>query len=257
MDRDAVLAAFDAQIRRRPETGPGILVQRDAYTTRVVAPVDGWSGVTWSDLADADVDAAIRGQVEAFAAAGRPWEWKYYSYDQPATLPERLRDHGLVPAEAEALMVAPLSDVGGPVAPPGGVDVVQVADEDGVDALVQVHDQVFGGDHSAVGRSVLADLASQRGAVEAFVAYAGVTPVAAGRVTFHVGTDFASLWGGGTIPAWRGRGVFRALVSHRAARAHARGFRYLQVDASPDSRPILRGMGFVELATTVPFTMGT
>jgi hypothetical protein len=38
--------------------------------------------------------------------------------------------------------------------------------------------------------------------------------------------------------------------------AAARGFRYLQVDASPDSRPILRRLGFAELATTTPFTLG-
>jgi hypothetical protein len=43
-------------------------------------------------------------------------------------------------------------------------------------------------------------------------------------------------------------------VAHRAALAAARGYRYLQVDASPDSRPILTSLGFVELATTTPFT---
>jgi len=72
-------------------------------------------------------------------------------------------------------------------------------------------------------------------------------------VEFHIGTEFASLWGGGTLPSWRGRGVFRSLVAHRAALAAARGFRYLQVDASPDSRPILTRLGFVELASTTPF----
>jgi hypothetical protein len=35
--------------------------------------------------------------------------------------------------------------------------------------------------------------------------------------------------------------------------APSRGFRYLLVDASADSRPILAGLGFVELATTTPF----
>jgi GNAT superfamily N-acetyltransferase len=73
-------------------------------------------------------------------------------------------------------------------------------------------------------------------------------------VPAHLGTDFASLWGCGTLPAWRRRGVFRALVAHRAALASAKGFRYLQVDASADSRPILQSLGFVELATTTPFT---
>jgi GNAT superfamily N-acetyltransferase len=72
-------------------------------------------------------------------------------------------------------------------------------------------------------------------------------------VEFHPGTEFASLWGGGTLPGWRGRGVFRSLVAYRAALAADRGLRYLQVDASPESRPILHRLGFVELATTTPF----
>ena len=154
-------------------------------------------------------------------------------------------------------MLARISDMDLHVAPPRGVDVVQVRDEAGVDALVQVHDQAFGGDHSAVGRSVLADLADRPGAGEAFVAYAGATPISAGRVSFHDGTDFAGLWGGGTIPAWRGRGVFRSLVSQRAARAAAAGFRYLQVDASAESRPILQRLGFLEMAITIPYVMQT
>jgi GNAT superfamily N-acetyltransferase len=73
-------------------------------------------------------------------------------------------------------------------------------------------------------------------------------------VEFSEGTDFASLWGGGTLPAWRGRGVFRSLVAYRADLARARGIRYLQVDATPESRPILKRLGFVELATTTPYT---
>ncbi len=85
------------------------------------------------------------------------------------------------------------------------------------------------------------------------IAWAGPTAVAAGRVEFHRATDFAGLWGGGTLPAWRGPGVFRALVAHRGAEASARGFRYLEVDAPPPSRPILQRLGFVDLAITTPF----
>jgi len=82
----------------------------------------------------------------------------------------------------------------------------------------------------------------------------GSLPGSSGRIEFHHGTDLASIWGGGTLPAYRRRGLFRALVAHRAAQATRLGFRYLQVDASSDSRPILRRLGFVELATTIPFT---
>jgi GNAT superfamily N-acetyltransferase len=69
----------------------------------------------------------------------------------------------------------------------------------------------------------------------------------------HPGTEFAGLWGGGTVPGWRGRGIYRALVGHRAGVAAGLGYRYLQVDASSQSRPILHGLGFAALSTTTPY----
>jgi hypothetical protein len=184
MDGRGVLAAFDEQIRRRPEAGPGLVVEGDIHVVWVVASGEGWSGVTWSDLADSDVDAVIAAQVDRFGAAGRPWEWKFYSYDQPSTLPERLQAAGLVPDEVEALMVAQIADLDLTVPPPDGVELVQVDDERGVQELVQVHDRVFGGDHGAMGREVLAGLRRQPRPVEAVVAKADAAPVSAGRVNF-------------------------------------------------------------------------
>jgi GNAT superfamily N-acetyltransferase len=64
------------------------------------------------------------------------------------------------------------------------------------------------------------------------------------------GSPFAGLWGGATLREWRGRGIYRALVAWRAQLAAARGVPYLQVDASSDSAPILRHLGFHPLATT-------
>jgi GNAT superfamily N-acetyltransferase len=150
-------------------------------------------------------------------------------------------------------MVAEIEDLARDVPPPAGVRLLAVTEQRGVHALVRVHDEVFGEDHAALGRELLARLARHPPTVAAVVAVAGDTPICAGRVEFHVGTEFASLWGGGTVRAWRGRGIFRSLVAYRAAEASARGFRYLQVDASPESRPILNRLGFVELATTTPF----
>ena len=70
---------------------------------------------------------------------------------------------------------------------------------------------------------------------------------------FHSGTDFASLWGGSTLPSRRRQGIYRALVGRRATLAAERGYRYLQVDASPDSRPILERLGLRVLTTTTPY----
>ncbi len=85
------------------------------------------------------------------------------------------------------------------------------------------------------------------------VAEAGQDVVCAGWIRFHRGTDFASLWGGSTLPRWRRRGIYRATVAYRARLASARGFRYLQVDASDDSAPVLQRLGLLAVATTIPF----
>ncbi len=42
-------------------------------------------------------------------------------------------------------------------------------------------------------------------------------------------------------------------MARRAEAATERGVRYLQVDASDDSRPILERLGFVAVTTTTPY----
>ena len=75
-----------------------------------------------------------------------------------------------------------------------------------------------------------------------------------GGTTYKLpGTDFAGLWGGATLREWRSRGIYRALVARRAQLAATRHVPYLQVDASSDSAPILRRLGFQALTTTTPY----
>ena len=56
-------------------------------------------------------------------------------------------------------------------------------------------------------------------------------------------------------PGARGDGAacYGAVVRYRARLAVDRGFSYLQVDASDDSRPILERAGFVAVTTTTPY----
>lgn len=258
MDPLAALAAYEEQVRRRPHTGPGGAVERDEHVVRVVE-AGGWSGVTWSDLGrlGLDVDVVVAEQVHRFTTVPGGWEWKHYSHDLPADLPDRLRAAGLVGAEPEALMVAKIADLRDldlAVRRPDGVRLEAVRDRAGAEALVAVHDAVFGGDHRRLGEMVLGALLRTPRPVEAVVAWSGAVPICAGRVELPPTGEFASIWGGGTLPGWRGRGVFRAVVAHRAAIAAGRGYLYLQVDASADSHPILQRLGFAQLATTTPYT---
>jgi ribosomal protein S18 acetylase RimI-like enzyme len=253
VDHAAVLRDFDDQMRRNNAASAGTRIEKDQRVTRAVSTGDGWNGIVWTALTAADADMTIKAEIERFSAVPEPWEWKYYSYDEPADLPARLLAAGFVPDEEEALMVAEIDELALDTPPPGGVELVPVRDEDGAAAVVRVHDEVFGGDHAAVGAAILAGLRADPPSVQAVLAVAGGVPVSAGRVEFPAGRDFASLWGGGTLPHWRGRGVFRSLVAYRARLARDRGYRYLQVDASPDSRPILGRLGFAELAMTTPY----
>lgn len=249
MDPVAVSAAFRRQLRQDLRPSPGTSVERDQFVTRLVG--DGWSGVVWSDLTGADVDEVIAREIARFE--GTPWEWKHYSGDSPGDLSERLLGAGFIADPPESVMVAEIADLDLDAAPPDGVEVVTVTTAEEVQALVRLHNEVFGGDHEALGHEVAAALGATEPAVVAVLARAGDTTVSAGRVEFHAETEFASIWGGGTVPDWRRRGVFRALVAKRAALASDRGFRFLQVDAMPTSRPILARLGFVELATTTPY----
>lgn len=251
MDLAAVRAAFDEQMRRDPASGPDARVEQDEHVTRVVALDGSWAAVVWSSLDAADADAVIAAETARYV----PYvEWKHYGGDLPADLPARLAAAGLTPDGPETVLVADLAELELADPVPDGIRVAPVDDEAGLDALVAVHEEVFGGDvHPGTRTAVRAGLGLDPRPVEAVVAYAGGRPVAAGRIEFAGGRDFAGLFGGGTAADWRGRGVFRALVAHRAARARERGVRYLYVDAVPMSRPIFERLGFVPLTETTPY----
>lgn len=240
-----LLALYEQEVRRRPLGGT---VERTDRVIRVIA--DGWRALVWSDLDAASADAVIAGEVERFAALGS-WEWKLYSHDRPVDLPDRLRRAGFVPEPSEALLVADLAalQLDSPV--PAGVELLPVEDEAGVHRLMQVHDDVYGRHDDDYAQWILTALRS--GQTAAVVAMAGDRPISGGRLDYQERL-FAGLFGGSTVPDWRGRGVFRAVVGWRARLAAEHGYRYLHVDASDQSRPILERLGFVHLATTTPFT---
>lgn len=256
MDRTAALAAFDKQLRNviRPTLDGGQFERVGPVIRCLSKQPDGWSGVEWSDLDESSADRVIAEQLDFFRRQGRRMEWKYYAYDRPADLPDRLRAAGLEPGEEEALMVADVADVPTDLAPPDGVRLVTVSDEDGLRLVQSVHDEVFGEDHGPMIASMLERLRSTPEALAPVLALAGETPVCAARIDFHAGTDFASLWGGGTLPEWRGKGIYRAMVSYRTRLAVERGYRYLRTDALSNSRPILEKLGFERLTTTIPYT---
>ncbi|MFF5933939.1 GNAT family N-acetyltransferase [Streptomyces sp. NPDC012508] len=254
MDQTAIRALFDRQLRlgARPD-GPGSRVERDGQVVRQTGPAHAWNGILWSGLREQDADEAVAGQIRHFTALGLPFEWKVYGHDGPADLAARLLAAGFTPEDQETLMVAEAASLPTAVDLPEGVELVPVTDAAGVKRVTEVHDRAFGGDSSHVGRQLLDQLAAAPDTVAAVLAMAGDEPVSAARLELYPGTDFAGLWGGGTVEPWRGKGLYRALVAFRTRIAVERGHRFVQVDAADTSRPILQRLGFTALTTTTPY----
>ncbi|GAA4089733.1 GNAT family N-acetyltransferase [Streptomyces shaanxiensis] len=254
MDHASILALYDRDMREgaQPDS-PDARVERIGRVVRQVSSARGWNGVVWSDLDAASADAAIAEQIAHFTGLGREFEWKLYGHDLPVDLGQRLRDAGFTAQPEETLMIGEVAALTLDAEPPEGIRVLPVTDAKGVDLVAEVHEKAFGTDSSRMRHQLLARLAADPDSVVAVVALAGDTPVSAARMELVPGTRFAGLWGGGTVEAWRGRGVYRALVAHRARAAVDRGYRYLQVDAMSASRPVLERLGFTPLTTTTPY----
>jgi len=258
MNRAEVLAAFNRQVRQgTAPDGTGATFETDAHLVRRLAvPGRGGSGVLWSNLDASNADEVIAAQVKLFAGRGEEFEWKLYSYDEPADLAGRLMAAGFRPEEPESLMIAAIDEITGALSSselPPGIRLERATDEAGVDRLFRVHELVFGGEESELRASLLAQLASAPLTTDLVIAMAGDEPVSSARTEYVGGTEFAGLWGGGTLPRWRRKGIYRALVRYRAELAAGRGFRHLTVDASEQSRPILERIGFERLAITTPY----
>jgi GNAT superfamily N-acetyltransferase len=256
-DRAALLAAYDAQLRVNvPDPLPaGWTVDRDGPLVRFRGLGDrGW--VLYRDLGGlegAALDELIERQVRHFADLGERFEWKYHGHDLPVDLPERLVAHGFVPEDLETIEIGRVADIAAPPRPPDGVTLPEVTARRDLDSIAELESRVWDEDYAGFADQLEVEIAADPTALTIVVAEVGEAVVSAAWMRFERGTEFATMWGGATLAEWRGRGIYRALVAHRANLAAERGFRYLETDASKDSRPILERLGFVPVTTSTPY----
>lgn len=260
LDAATLLRAYDAQLRPDvPVPVPeGVTVERDGPLVRVRGLGKG-GFLTYRDLGGLTGDALselIVRQRDHFAGLGEEVEWKQYDHDEPADLPDRLRAAGFVPEERETVVVGPVAPIAATVAaPPEGVRLREVTARADLERIAAMEEQVWREDRSHLVYSLEKEQAADPTALTIVIAEEEATGmvVSAGWVRFLAGTSFATLWGGSTLAHWRRRGIYRALVNYRARLADARGFTFLQVDASEDSRPILERLGLVSITRTTPY----
>jgi hypothetical protein len=259
LDPAALLTTYDAQLRAwMPERlPPGAFIDRDGPLVRATGL--GRQGfVTYTSLdglAGDDLAKLIARQRDFYAGRGEAVEWKLHGHDEPANLPDLLRAAGFEPEEQETVVIglaAPLAAADRPL--PEGVRLREVSARADLDRIAVMESAVWNADRSHLAAMLEEELTADPDGTTVIVAEAPSGEViCAGWVRYVRDTSFATLWGGSTLPQWRRRGVYTAVLRHRAALALARGFTHLQVDASDDSRPILQRLGFVAVTTTTPY----
>ena len=158
-----------------------------------------------------------------------------------------------MPEQPAAVLVGFAEEVAAEPVLPGGVVLRRVSEAEDLRRFADQQTEVMGVDCSWVAADLGARVSADPGQITILVAQAGERFACTAFAVYYPGTDFVALLGGATLPDWRGRGLYRAMIAARAREAVARGFRLLHVDASPASAPILRRCGFREITTSTHY----
>lgn len=254
MNVTEILALYDEQERKNGEHPSYVREVTPEVVRAVSKQPERLSFVIYSKLNEANADQVIAAQIARFQEwGGYGFEWKSYDHDTPPDLKERLAAQGLEGEEAEGLLVMDLADCPPVYLQPVTADVRRIGVEQLRD-VTAVQEIVWGEKFDWLEKQLRENLATQPDFWSIYVAYVDGKPVCAAWSNFPSNSQFAGLWGGSTLAEYRERGLYTAVVAARAQEAIQRGYRFLMVDASDMSRPILLKRGFKLLTYTTPFT---
>ncbi|MCA9926450.1 MAG: GNAT family N-acetyltransferase [Anaerolineales bacterium] len=255
MNTNEILALYDEQERKNSihpsfqrETSWGVVRHVNLDPSRR-------SFIVYSELTEANANQVIAEQRNWYKneVNGAGLEWKIYDHDVPPDLKERLSAQGFEAEEVEALLVLDLEQCPPVYLQPVTVDVRRITDPEQLGDVPMIQEAAWGSEFGWLEKTLQDNLTKQPDFWSIYIAYVDDAPACAAWISFPPDSQFAGLWGGATVPAYRKMGVYTAVVATRVQEAIQRGYRFLTVDASDMSRPILEKRGFQLLTYTTPF----
>lgn len=228
------------------ETFPDLL----RYTPQIEAE----GLICFARLESATLEQRIAAEIAYFQEKNLDFEWKWYEFDQPANLQQRLAAHGFVADDEEAFMLYPLQQDTNQqnFTPEGAAQVVRVTDGQGLRDVLSVQEKVWGRQFDWLYAQIIETLTHQPQEIVMYCAYVDGQPVGSGWTDYPPNSQYPELHGGAVVDGYRGRGIYKDLYRARIAHAARAGYTWLAVDASPMSRPILEKLGFVHICMSVP-----
>lgn len=256
-DHAKYLEAYDDQLRTDAETPSAIRVDL-LDTLRLVTFAGGRGFVTYRDLGSVDevgIATLVGRALDHFrkdpTIAGI--EWKSRGHDRAPGLHGALLAHGFRPGEPESIMIGALEGLCADVPTPDGVVLRRIASDSDVRIMSEMVEQAFGNPSNTRLADALINRLARNDGMELWVAETDGRMVGAGRLEPVPDTDFVGIWGGSTLRAYRGRGIYRALTAARARSALAQGKKLVHSDSTEYSRPILERSGLLKVSTTTPY----
>lgn len=268
IEKSQLLAAYDADLRLDAEAVGATSVDQLGPLKLAIfgAPGEEQTGfVTYRDLNGPGAVSPTVERVRALVDHVVRWwnlhpeltglEVKTRAHDDAPGLIEALLEHGFEAEEPESVMIGEAAGLAGLVEVPAGVDIREAIGEEQMYAVARMEDAVFESHHADRIVPELLRRQADGENVSLWGAWVDGKPVSGGRIDVVPNSAFAGVWGGATLPEFRGKGIYRALTSARVNSVLPLGVRYIHSDSTEDSRPILERSGLVKVTETTPYVL--
>jgi len=247
MDKNELIALFHKELREEAHI-QGFKRERTEHVVRHISQYRERGFIGSSNVNEDNARDIIRNELDYFKQLKQGFEWKVYSYDKPDNLKELLKQEGFTIGDPEALMVMEVDEQHPLFVNGHSNDVKEITDEQGIKEIISLEDAIWNESLAELGERLWRDKQNNPDTLFLYGIYEDSKLVSAAWMYLEENSSFASLWGGSTLPAYRGKGYYSQLLAVRAQKAFEKGHPLLTVDASPMSRPILEKCGFPCLA---------
>lgn len=247
MNNNNLLTTYDKDLRMRimyPEARREIT----GDVVRFIRKAPGMNFVSFTFATERRLDRVIDREVQYFAPMDQPFTWKVYDHDRLPSLKAKLLENNFAgDDDPAAVMALDVNHAPARLHEPPKADIRRITDLNGLQDVISVLDQVYGGHNTWVNDRLGLHLRIP-GYLSVYAAYVDDKPASIAWTYFPQG-HFATLFGGTTLSEHRNRGLYTDLLAVRVNEIRARGYPFAVVETGPMSRPIVAKHGFQHLTT--------
>jgi hypothetical protein len=251
MNTNSLLVRYDKELRIRiayPEARKEIT----GDVVRIIRKAPGMNVVAFTFANETTLHDVIHREVAYFTPMNQPFTWKVYDHDLLPNLKDELTSHGFEhDGDAADVMVLDVNKAPSELLQPIKTDIRRVTDLNGLNDVIQVLDQVWGG-HNIWVNDRLGMHLQVPGYLSVYVAYVEDQPASIAWTYFPYG-QFATLFAGSTVEKFRNQGLYTSLLATRIQEIRQRGYHYAVVETGDMSRPIVAKHGFQHLTTVFDY----